>query len=231
MAPLPGWNSVEATTKAQQLMVVAGAVWLGLLAASAGLAFLYGHRKAFLLVAQNRAIEQHHLTEVTEVDSAYSNDATIPIPAVSKSAGSSGAAVAEVAAARRLTKEQKDTLIVALRQYTGQQVRIVCVPNDVEGIRFAQDFVAVFRSAGWDLGGGSGVHQAVIKPDPVGIEVTLNTGEVKSGQIMEGVGPLMDALMDIGLLQKKNVVLSPHTPADVIEFRVGLDPDHVPVAK
>lgn len=176
-------------------------------------------------------MEQHHLTEVTEVDNAYGGDATIPIPSATKTAAGNGTAVADVAVARRLSKDQKDTLIVALRQYTGQQVRIVCVPNDTEGKRFAQDFVAVFRSAGWDVGGGSGIHQAVIKPDPVGIEVTLNTGEVKSGQIMEGVGPLMDALMDIGLLQKKNVVLSPHTPADVIEFRVGLDPDHAPITK
>ena len=128
-------------------------------------------------------------------------------------------------APRRLSDQQKEMLIAALKPFHGQRVDVVCILGDTEGKQFAQDFDTVFRQAGWNDGGGSGISQAVITPDPKGIEVTLNQGEVSAGRIPKSAEVLVDTLAAAGLLNAKNAFVNAEAPADRITFRVGRKPD------
>jgi hypothetical protein len=128
-------------------------------------------------------------------------------------------------APRHLSDGQKAALLAALKAFKGQKIDVVCLLGDSEGKAFALEFDAIFRAAGWDDGGGSGINQAVIDPpEPVGIEVTLNQAEVQAGRVPKSAVALLDTLMAVGLVNTRQMFMNPQSPGDRITFRVGRKP-------
>jgi tetratricopeptide (TPR) repeat protein len=66
MPVLPGWNSLETTTRLHHVFELAGLVVLALLVIAEGLAYLYGHHKDWLRREAERLLSQN-LAEYGEV--------------------------------------------------------------------------------------------------------------------------------------------------------------------
>src|SRR6202035_3124233 len=58
---------------------------------------------------------------------------------------------------RRLSGDQKREILAAIAPYPGQKVDLVAAMNNGEAIQYAQDFLAIFQAAKWDV---AGVDQA-----------------------------------------------------------------------
>jgi hypothetical protein len=130
----------------------------------------------------------------------------------------------EQLAQRRLTPEQRGALLAALSPFKGQKASVFCVLGDGEGKRFADDFVSVLIAAQWDLGPKPGVDQGVYDKDPIGIEPTLNQGEVSAGRIPQAFSVLINTLGQLHLIKAKQAFANPETQVGLIELRIGRKP-------
>ena len=130
-------------------------------------------------------------------------------------------------AARRLSEQQMKALSLALTPFKGETITISTVESDVEAYRFAQDFVAGFRSAGINLAiysvgaDTSGVNQIMSggRP-PQGVDLYIRTPSVWQKPLTQA---LTRSLTNIGLvfsLQYGN--LGP--PRSDLEIVIGYKP-------
>lgn len=122
---------------------------------------------------------------------------------------------------RRLSKDEKQSLIAALKPFAGQKVAIAFILGDDEAKNLAEDFVGVFDAAGWDYGGEAGVSARQWDRDPVGVEVTLNEADARAGRISAGVGALINAVRKLGLTQGNTIYMNSEVQPGQVQLRIG----------
>ena len=212
----PGWDSIESTTRWQDIYFWFGVVCLVMLAVSAVVSHRYGVRKDELVaIAERDAITQRQREKdeaddrIRQLQNALS-EADKELSEFQKEQG------------RRITGQQKAELIAALSAFRGQKISVVCVKGDEEGLALAQDLVAIFVAANWDFEGALGVAQATYPKNPIGVEVTLNESEVKANRVPRAGAVLINSLIAMRLTDGgyKNAGVPPNK----IEVRVGNKP-------
>ena len=122
---------------------------------------------------------------------------------------------------RRLSDEQRRTLVGALSSLQRLKVEILSVVGDSEGLGFSRNFRDVFKEAGW-----GDVQMNVIIPtkDIVGIEIHVNEAEAKVRQVPPSVNALAKTLMQMGLVHKSQLFADPKTPVGKVVLTVGRKP-------
>jgi hypothetical protein len=122
---------------------------------------------------------------------------------------------------KRLTRDEKQALVAALKPFSGQKVTVASIVGDAEGKLLAEDFVAVFDQAGWDHYGEAGITAQQWDRDPVGVEVTLNEDDARAGRISSGVGALINAVRKLGLTRDNTVYMNGKVPVGEVQLKVG----------
>jgi hypothetical protein len=124
-------------------------------------------------------------------------------------------------AQKRLSEEQRRFLIEALRPFSGQKVAVASILGDEESKVLSQDLVSVFDAAGWDHDGDAGVFAQQFPRDPIGVEVTLNENDARAGNIPAGIGALINATRQLGLVYDNTVYMGSDVPSGQALLRVG----------
>ena len=127
----------------------------------------------------------------------------------------------KVQSQKRLSLEQRRFLIEALRPFAGQKVSIGSISGDDESSALAKDLVSVFDTAGWDHDGDAGVFSQQWPRDPIGVEVTLNEKDARAGQISAGIGALINATRQLGLVYDNTIYMGNEVPAGQALVKVG----------
>jgi hypothetical protein len=131
------------------------------------------------------------------------------------------AALLKHQAQRKLTDDQRRTLIGALTHHAGQRVSIASILGDSDGKEFGEEFASVFREAGWDHGGDAGITYSVWDKEPVGVEVTLNEADARAGRVAPGIEALILTLRQLGLTHPTTVFMNAAVPAGQVQVRIG----------
>jgi len=213
----PGWDSIESTTRWQDIYFWFGVVCLVMLAVAQVVSHKYGVRKDELVAIAERDVIAQRQTEKDEADDRIRQLQNALSEADKKLSESE-----KGPAARRITGQQKAELIAALTPFRGQKVSIVCVKGDEEGLALAQDFLAIFVAANWDFEGALGVAQASYSKNPIGVEVTLNEREVKAKRVPPAGAVLINLL--IAMRFTDGGYRNAEVPPNKIEVRVGNKP-------
>jgi hypothetical protein len=217
MANFPGWGSLESVSRIHHWLELAGIGFLALLVLSEALAFIYSGRKDALTALQAQTVENQRRSEVSSLQAKLTESAQDAEHRIEQlKAQQTG---------RHLSDEQKRVLERMLAPFSGQRIDVTCILGDTEGKQFAGDFVALLRSAGWNDGGGTGINQAVYGQDPIGIQVTLNDGEIRAGRVPRSANVLVEALFNTGLIVPKQAFRNAQAPADRITLIIGRKPD------
>ena len=122
---------------------------------------------------------------------------------------------------KRLSEDQRRFLVEALRPFAGQKVAIASILGDDESKSLARDLVSVFDAAGWDHDGDAGVFTQQFPRDPVGVEVTLNETDGRSGNITGGIGALINATRQLGLVYDNTIYMGNDVPTGQVLLKVG----------
>ena len=131
------------------------------------------------------------------------------------------AALEKLQAQKRLSEDQRRFLIEALRPFAGQKVQIASILDDDDSTALAHDLVSAFDAAGWDHEGEAGVFAQQFPRDPVGVEVTLNEGDARAGNIAAGIGALINATRQLGLVYDNTIYMGNEVPAGQALLKVG----------
>jgi len=118
---------------------------------------------------------------------------------------------------RRLTDAQRQRLIAAISKYPKQKVEVKCLTWDTEASRYAQDFVEVFRAAGWECG------PILNSTFPLDFEnVTLGVREGTPREECQAAIDLLVTLDDLDLVRSSAILpyFSDYAK-DQIDFRIG----------
>ena len=126
--------------------------------------------------------------------------------------------LASLQATRRLSDDEKNVLINALRPYAGQRVMIAAIAGDADGKAYAEDFVEVFDAAGWQHTTLAFRHW---DRDPVGVEVTLNEADGRAGRINTGVGALINVVRKLSLTDGNTIYLTAEVPSGEVQIKIG----------
>jgi hypothetical protein len=230
---LPGWNSIETATRLHNFFEFWGIVLFLVVVAFEFLAYFYGHRKDWLVEQGVRIAAEERQRADAEVQRRHESDTATIREELARAqrdaenarqeaadAGRKAASLEIKAAQRRLSDAQMRTLKDALKPFAGQKAAIGIIMGDHESHAFASQFVSVFRDAGWDVGGGDAVNQAVyLGPPTYGIQVTVNEQDARSSRLPTGAEQLVRTLIALGLT--KHAYVNPQVPSGSIEFRVG----------
>jgi hypothetical protein len=122
---------------------------------------------------------------------------------------------------KRLSEEEKQKLIEALKPFAGQKVAVASRLGDEDGKSLAEDFVAVFDAARWDHGGNGGISVQRWDRDPVGIEITLNEADARAGRISSGIGALINVVRKLGLSYDNTIYMNRQVPSGQALVKVG----------
>jgi hypothetical protein len=79
----------------------------------------------------------------------------------------------------------------------------------------------VFEAAGWDHGGNEGLFAQQFPRDPIGVEVTLNENDARAGNSPAGIGALINATRQLGLVYDNTVYMGSVVPSGQALLRVG----------
>ena len=119
---------------------------------------------------------------------------------------------------RRLTANEKDSLVEALRPYAGQKVTIAAIAGDEDDKVYAGDFVEVLQAAGW-------AHPDVTyrhwDRDPVGVEITLNESDGRAGRVNVAIGALINVVRKLGLTDGNTIYMNGEIPAGEALIKIG----------
>jgi hypothetical protein len=126
--------------------------------------------------------------------------------------------LAALQARRRLSIDEKYTMIDALRPFAGQKVLIAAIAGDDDGRAYAQDFVEVFDAAGWEHAAVSYRH---FERDPVGVEITLNETDGRAGRINTGVGALINIARKLSLTNGNTIYMTAEVPSGQVQIKIG----------
>ena len=123
-------------------------------------------------------------------------------------------------ALRRLSYDEKRTLIAALRPFRGQKISIAAIYGDDDAKNYAEDLVQALDAAGWALD-KTGITFQRWNRTPVGVEVTLNEADARAGRVSAGTGALINVVRQMGLVDGNSVFMNPDVPAGEVQLRVG----------
>ena len=119
---------------------------------------------------------------------------------------------------RRLSIEEKYTMIDALRPFAGQKVTIAAIDGDEDGRIYAADFAEVFEAAGWE-------HPEIAyrrwDRDPVGVEITLNEADGRAGRVNVAVGALINITRKLSLTDGNTIYMNGEVPAGQVQIKIG----------
>ena len=165
----PGWDSIEGASWWGHFWFWFGIACLFLLGASEIVAFRYGQRKDTLVEIKDQQREAHTRQESDDAEARRAKEVA-QLKEQLAEADKKSALLLEQQTPRRLSTEQKQSLIAALSPFPGQKISLVCLMNDTEGMQLSEDFSEVFKAAHWDYGGGC--NQVVYTgPQPRGVYV------------------------------------------------------------
>lgn len=116
---------------------------------------------------------------------------------------------------RRLSHAQRAAMLEVLRKYQGFPIEIATVLQDNEADDYAQDFVAIFREAGWNLGGPRGYSSTLWSRSPIGLQLWFRSNEAQPPSL----GPVVTALRAAGL--EPEGILQPQLRADQVQLIIG----------
>ena len=119
---------------------------------------------------------------------------------------------------RRLTANEKDSLVEALRPYAGQKVTIAAIAGDDDDKVYASDFVEVLQAAGWEHPNVTYRHW---DRDPVGVEITLNEADGRAGRVNVAIGALINVVRKLGLTEGNTIYMNGEIPAGEALIKIG----------
>jgi hypothetical protein len=211
----PGWDSIESTDFWNTFWFWFGIGCLFLLGASEVVSHYYGQRHNTLVASAERKAaserqqeqeqaEQRHAAELAETQRRVEETRRQQAP-------------------RRLTEDQKRSLVAALSPFAGQKFKLEYGMGNNEAANYAADFMDVFRNAKWVDVGNSPIQAIWTGPGSVGIEVTLNQEEADKGAVPRAAFVLIETLGRLGLADHAGFK-NPQVPSQTIEFRIGAKP-------
>jgi len=218
----PGWNSIEGAGWWSGFYFWFGIVALFVLGITEVISHRYGLRKDELVsVAERNAVQDRATKDrQTEADAAKMRQELAEAKKAAADSGKTASTVAEQATPRHLSATQEQAIFNAIAPFRGNKIDIVVQLGNSEAMNFAEEFVAIFRRAGWDAGKNGGISQTVYGGEPPqGVQVMLNEGEYKAGHLPNGAVALVRALDASGLAPQG--FLNPQIPAGQIQLRVG----------
>jgi hypothetical protein len=224
----PEWFDIGEYQLRSRFLEIGIAVVLALLLVSQVVAYSYGVRQSTLIAAA----EQSSAAEIKRLSAEVKKHPTPEAPnrlvkenselriklddAESKLAG-----LERAQAQKRLSPEQRQFLIEALRPFAGQKVSVASIRGDDEATVFAKDFVSVFEAAGWDHHGEAGVTIQDWPRDPIGVEITLNETDARQNKIADGVAALINSVRKLGLVYDGTVYMDNEVPAGQALLKIG----------
>ncbi len=218
MTLLPGWNSVDAVSGIAHWLHISAIVVLALLVVAEGMALIYDSRKDTLVAAAERASAEQRQRDQQKADDQHRAE----VAQVQRQLEETR----KQQAARRLSEEQKQTLISAILPFAGQKFILQHPMGDSEAA-FTQ-WISVFKHAKWIDVGNSPLQTVWTGGVPVGIEVTLNQVDAeeaqKSGKMPSSVFTLLKTLGQFGLVDEHKLFMNAEVAPQTIDFRVGAKP-------
>jgi hypothetical protein len=240
MPSLLGWESLERVSLIQRYSELITVGLLFIAGCTGVLAFVYNQRKDTLTEDAQNAAQAAHSNAESDAERRRKADVAAVQAELSAARGETDRKVAEARAEadaklsalraatadRTLSIAQEQVFVSALSPYAGQRVDITCVLGDRESTQLATKLVDVFRSAKWDVGGGTGLNQAVFSGNVIGVQVQANDQDARSGQITPSVEAVIDALLRVNLLDKRGAFARPQVSAGHIAIVVGTKPQN-----
>jgi len=223
MSLLPGWGSVEATKTIRDLCeLCAIALFLMVVVAQVG-SYVYGHRRDFLVEAANRAAQQRLLAALDGEDRRHAAEVAVLQRKVTDAQSEAARAAAQASREpRRLNDTEQSALVMALLPFAGQPVAFASVMGDADAERYKQDFVEIIGRAHWQFDPSVDVVQAIMQPQPVGVQVAVNQGDMDAGRPPGAVTALVQTLDALGITSGHTVYLSPDVPSGAIRLIIGV---------
>ena len=230
----PEWLDIGEFQIRSRFLEIAFAVVFGLLLVTEVVAYAYSRRAAALnAVAAETSAEQ-----LNRLNADAQTLRTRPVPAQPETpnryikenselrqklieAENKIAELEKLQAQKRLSEDQRRFLIEALRPFPGQKVAVASILGDDEFKVFAQDLVSALQAAGWDHSGDTGVFSQQFPRDPIGVEVTLNENDARAGNIPAGIGALINATRQLGLVYDNTVYMGSEVPSGQALLKVG----------
>jgi hypothetical protein len=228
MGFLPGWDSADSTAAIAHDLHITAIIVLGLLFVSEGLALMYDSRKehlvgvaAFRAEAQRKSdVEAAEARRKADVDSLQEKLAAAQKAATD--AAEKAKRVEAQQADRRLTDVQKQAILAAISPFPGQKAGVLIPLGDGEALRYAEEFVAIFRQAKWDIT-GSGITQGAGGALTVGIQVAISAANGAVNKAPIGAGLLMKTMMQLGIIREG--FSSPDVQGDDLLVTIGRKPN------
>jgi hypothetical protein len=124
-------------------------------------------------------------------------------------------------APRRISIDQRHSLVQELRPFAGQVFNTVSYSSDLDGQRLSEEIESVLKEAGWSLG-SSKVGMAFSLPE--GIAVLVNKAQAERGIRSKSEETLIKSLIDAGLMEKPILTLNDDVNESEITIRVGIKP-------
>jgi hypothetical protein len=230
----PEWLDIGEFQIRSRFVEIACAVVLALLLVTEVVAYAYGRR----VVALNAVAAETSAEQVKRLNTDAQALRNKPVPAQPETpsryikenselrqklieAENQIAELQKLQAQKRLSEEQRRFLIEALRPFSGQKVAVASILGDEESKVLSQDLVSVFDAAGWDHDGDTGVFAQQFPRDPIGVEVTLNENDARAGNIPAGIGALINATRQLGLVYDNTVYMGSDVPSGQALLKVG----------
>lgn len=216
---LPDWDSIQSTERWSDVLFWTGIVCLVLLAATEVASHIYGRRAGELRSEATRVADEQRQQDANDAERRRKAE----VGALEKQLSEADKKTAELEkqqTPRRLTPEQKQTLIATLSPHAGQKIIFVTILGDNEAKRFMEDFIEVIDAAKWDHSGDNGILYMNFgnANDPVGVIVVLNDQSRVMKRGPAAVLPLTEALAAFGLAKAHDV-----TPTNDIKLgEIGL---------
>jgi hypothetical protein len=211
----PGWGSVEAAARWHRGFEIAGFLALGLLLLCEVLAYIYGNHRDTLAIEAEHAASRERSTKEQQANEKRNAE----LAAANQRAEQAEKKVAEVAQAaadRVLTPEQRKNIGALLAAHPKYKIYLICNMGDQEGFRFMKPFLDLFRDNGWDI--GASPAQGMYTNPPVGVQIVVNDGRNPP----PGFFVVRDALTQAGVefVPVQNHEIAP----DIVELRIGSKP-------
>jgi hypothetical protein len=127
-------------------------------------------------------------------------------------------------APRRLSESDKKVLIAALKPFAGQKCIITSMLGNVESKVYAEDWIKVLQSAGWDHSGDNGIIEAVYSNPIFGIQITVHQSEPGIGMATKGIMALIKTARSLGLTEGPEFYQLPEVPAGTVDIKIGAKP-------
>jgi hypothetical protein len=221
MVRIPGWDSIDTTTRIHNFAEFWGIVGFLIVVGLEFVAYFYGHRRDWLVddAARVAGLERQQAEKATEQRHAAEAEAMRQQLAAAEQ---KAAQAIQRTAPRTLPRDQAQGIINALAPFSGQQVEFWCLINNDESKRFAEDILAAISAAKWDTRGG--INQMLMGgPDPIGVQVLVNDAYRNPKDVPQPAVVLMETLATYGFMGRE-IGLDPKVPLTGVKIIIGVKP-------